>query len=192
MLYERRHWAVKFIWIEYSEKLDVTIYFLVLVTLITLTWIIAYIWFSITYVRLRPKLTWNFYCFVNKYVCDVIHCQNWLLATAFALYLSIFMKFMKPRRTDIKILFASQQNLRTYTGSLIYGVRLQVNVGDRLAKKISQCVAALFWKKKLKKMSFVSNGHCRDGSLNFNFFYSVSEIKLWLHIFLPKQAQIWW
>ena len=151
MLYERRHWAVKFIWIEYSEKLDVTIYFLVLVTLITLTWIIAYIWFSITYVRLRPKLTWNFYCFVNKYVCDVIHCQNWLLATAFALYLSIFMKFMKPRRTDIKILFASQQNLRTYTGSLIYGVRLQVNVGDRLAKKISQCVAALFWKKNLKK-----------------------------------------
>ena len=33
------------------------------------------------------------------------------------------------------ILLALQKDVRTYAGNLIYGVRLQVNVGDRLAKK---------------------------------------------------------
>ena len=45
------------------------------------------------------------------------------------------MNFIKPRRTDIKILFALQQDVRTYAGNLIYGVRLQADVRDRLAKK---------------------------------------------------------
>ena len=51
---------------------------------------------------------------------------------------------MKPRRMDIKILLVLQKDVRTYEGILIYDVRLQVNVRDRLAKKIFQCVAALF------------------------------------------------
>ena len=45
------------------------------------------------------------------------------------------MNFMKLCRTDIKILFALQQDVRTYAGNLIYGVRLQADVRDRLAKK---------------------------------------------------------
>ena len=51
---------------------------------------------------------------------------------------------MKPCRTDIKILLALQQDVRTYAGNLIYGLRLQVSVGDRLAKKIFQGLVALF------------------------------------------------
>ena len=46
------------------------------------------------------------------------------------------MKFMKPCRTDLKILFALQQDMRTYAGNSIYVLRLQVNVGDRLAKSL--------------------------------------------------------
>ena len=42
---------------------------------------------------------------------------------------------MKPCRTDIKIPFAFQKDVRTYAVNLIYGVRLQFIVGDRLAKK---------------------------------------------------------
>ena len=49
-------------------------------------------------------------------------------------YLPICMKFIKPCRRDIKILLALQQDMRTYAGNLIYGVRLQVNVGDKLTK----------------------------------------------------------
>ena len=45
---------------------------------------------------------------------------------------------------DIKLLLAFQQAMRTYAGNLIYDVRLQVNGGDRLVKKIFQCVGALF------------------------------------------------
>ena len=56
----------------------------------------------------------------------------------------VCIKFMKPCRADIKVLLALQQYVRTYVGNLIYGVRLQANVGDRLAKNIFQCVAALF------------------------------------------------
>ena len=78
------------------------------------------------------------------------------------------MKFMKPRWTDIKIFLTLQQDVRTYAGNLIYGSRLQVNVGDRLAKKIFQCVAAFFW-KKLKKINFVLDGHFKEGGLNFKF-----------------------
>ena len=50
--------------------------------------------------------------------------QNWLLASAFALYLPICMKFMK--------FIALQQEVRTYPNNLIYGVRLQEKVGDWL------------------------------------------------------------
>ena len=46
------------------------------------------------------------------------------------------MTFMKPCRSEIKILFALQQDVLAYAGNLIYGVRLLVNVEDRLAKKI--------------------------------------------------------
>ena len=84
------------------------------------------------------------------------------------------MKFIKPCRRDIKILLALQQNIHTYAGNLIYGVRIQVNVGDRMAKKILQCVAATFW-KKLKKMNFVSDGHFEADSMSFNF--SLMSIK---------------
>ena len=52
--------------------------------------------------------------------------QNWLLALAFALFLPLCMKFMKPCRMDIKILLALQQDVRIYVSNLIYGVRLPV------------------------------------------------------------------
>ena len=42
---------------------------------------------------------------------------------------------MKPCERDIKILLAYQQDVLTYADNLMYGVRLQVNAGDRLAKK---------------------------------------------------------
>ena len=40
---------------------------------------------------------------------------------------------MKWCPMDIKTLYAFQQDVRAYTDKLIYGVRLQVDVGDRLA-----------------------------------------------------------
>ena len=45
----------------------------------------------------------------------------------------------------INILLVLQQDVRTYAGNLIYGVRLQVNMGDRLAKKISLICSANQW-----------------------------------------------
>ena len=69
------------------------------------------------------------------------------------------MKFMKPCRPDFKILLALQQDVRACTDNLIYDVRLPVNVEDRLAK--IDCS-----EKNLQKMSFVSDGHCTEGSLN--------------------------
>ena len=84
------------------------------------------------------------------------------------MYLSICLKFKKPCLTDIKILLALEQDVRTCAGNLTYGVRLQVNVGDRLAKNVFRCVVALF-KKNLKKMRFVQEKHFRKGSPNFNF-----------------------
>ena len=39
--------------------------------------------------------------------------ENWPLASAFALYIPICMKFRKLCRTDIKILLAFQQDVRT-------------------------------------------------------------------------------
>ena len=79
--------------------------------------------------------------------------QNWLLESAFALYLPICVKFMKPRQKDIKIFLALQQGVRTYE---VIDIRHTITVewGDGLATKIFQCVVALFW-KKLEKMSFV-------------------------------------
>ena len=43
---------------------------------------------------------------------------------------------MKPCRTDIKLLYAFQQDIREYAGNLIYGVRLQMYVGNRLAETL--------------------------------------------------------
>ena len=41
---------------------------------------------------------------------------------------------MKLCRTDIKTLYALKQDARAYAGNLIYGVRLQMDVSDRLAE----------------------------------------------------------
>ena len=81
--------------------------------------------------------------------------------------------------SDLHLLLVFQQGLHTNAGNLIYGVRLQVNVGDSLAKKkfsVRYCIAL---KKKLKKMSFVSGGHFREGKPQFQVFYSVNKVKLW-------------
>ena len=67
------------------------------------------------------------------------------------------MKFMKACWTDIEILMALQQDARTYTGNLMYVIRLQVYLGDSLAKKIFQSVAALFWKWVLRWMDTLEN-----------------------------------
>ena len=83
------------------------------------------------------------------------------------------MKPCRPCRTDTEILLALQQDVRTYAGNLIYGVRLQVNVGDRFKKSFSALLHCS--EKKLKKTSFMSDGHVREGSLNFNV--SIMSIK---------------
>ena len=68
------------------------------------------------------------------------------------------MKFMKPCWTDINILLTLKQDAFTYVGNVIYAVRVQVNVRDRLAKK---SFSALLYcsEKKLKKIGFLSDGH---------------------------------
>ena len=88
--------------------------------------------------------------------------QHWILSSAFALYV-----FMKPCQMAIKILLALQQDVRKYAGNLIYGVRLQVNVMWEIDwLKIS--LSALLHCSG-KKKSFMSDGHFRESSLNFNF-----------------------
>ena len=122
-----------FIWSKTNWNSD-TIFYSNLLTLVKLsqsTELFNWKWFNLAFYLLILPTKW----------------QNWLLASAFALHLPICMKFMNTCRTDIKIVLALQQDVRTYAGNLIYGVRLQVNVRDRLAKKIFQCVGALFWKK---------------------------------------------
>ena len=59
---------------------------------------------------------------------------KWHPESAFVLHLPICIKFMKLCRTDIKTLYALKQDARAYAGNLIYGVRLQMDVGDRLAE----------------------------------------------------------
>ena len=76
---------------------------------------------------------------------------------------------MKPCRTDIEILFTLEQDVCTYVGDSIYGVRLQVNVGDSQAKKNLSVHCCIVFKKKLKKITFVSDRHCREGGLNLVF-----------------------
>ena len=61
--------------------------------------------------------------------------------------------------------FLLQEDARTYASNLIYGVRLQVNVGDWLKYLSVRC-----------SMIFVSDGHVREGDLNFNF--SIAPMKL--------------
>ena len=77
--------------------------------------------------------------------------QNWFLALAFSLFLLTCLKFMKPRRTNIKKLLMLQQDVPTYSGKLIYGVRLQVNVGNRLAKKCFSALLRCSENEKLRK-----------------------------------------
>ena len=80
--------------------------------------------------------------------------------SAFALYLPIYTKFMTPYVTDIKTLLALQQDVRTYAGNLINGVSLQVNVGDRLAKKFFFSALLHCSEKNLRKSI-----SCRMGTL---------------------------
>ena len=44
------------------------------------------------------------------------------------------MKFVKSCQTDIEILYVFQQHVRAYAYNLISGVRLQMNLGDRMAE----------------------------------------------------------
>ena len=95
--------------------------------------------------------------------------QNWFQASAFSWFLLTCLKFMKLCRTNIKKLLMLQQDVTTYTGKLMYGVRLQVNVGNRLTKKCFSALLHCSENKKLRKKGNVSDGHFREGSLNFNF-----------------------
>lgn len=78
-----------------------------------------------------------------------------------------FMRFMRSCQTHIKIHYAFQQDGCTYAGNLVYGVRLQVNMRERLVK-------TLFI--KLKKIDFVPYGHFKDDNLKFNSFMAVVPI----------------
>ena len=60
---------------------------------------------------------------------------------------------MKPCRTDIKIPFAFQKDVHTYAANLIYGVKLQFIVGDRLAKKSSNTLLYCSEKNLRKSVS---------------------------------------
>ena len=65
------------------------------------------------------------------------------LAFTFYFYLAICIKFIKSFQAGIKILYAFQQDVR-YTGNLIHGVRLQMDVRDRLTETFFWYVAAFF------------------------------------------------
>ena len=99
-------------------------------------------------------------------------------------------KFMKSCRADVKTFYACQQDVLAYADTLIYCVRLQIDMGDRPAEIFFAWVATLFW-KKLKDINFLSNGHCWEGALNFALFHSVNKVTFWCHNFLSKQAQNW-
>ena len=84
---------------------------------------------------------------------------------------------MKPCRTDIEICLALQQDVRTHASNLIYGVRLQENVGDRPTKN---CFCALLHcsekiKINLRKWAFCRMDTSFKGCLSFNF--SMASIK---------------
>ena len=66
---------------------------------------------------------------------------------------------MRSCRGDIKTFDSFQHDPRAYGGNLIYGVRLQMDVGDRVVETFFCCVDALF-RKALKDIDFVSDGHC--------------------------------
>ena len=83
------------------------------------------------------------------------------------------MKFMKPCRTDIKIPFAFQKDVHTYAANLIYGVKLQFIVGDRLAKKSSNTLLYCSEKNLRKSVS------CQMDTV---------EKKAWILIFLYSQS----
>ena len=72
---------------------------------------------------------------------------------------------------------ALQQSVDTYAVNLIYDVRLQVNVEDRLGKKFFQCVVALF-RKKTSESEFQIGWTLYKKSSEFKVFYSVNKVKL--------------
>ena len=73
------------------------------------------------------------------------------------------------RLSSTNFIWSILESLDSYVGDLIYGIRLQVIVQDRLAKNIFQCFVK-------KKMNFVSNGGFWEGGLNSNF--SAASMKL--------------
>ena len=87
-----------------------------------------------------------------------------------------------------------------YGANLIYGVRLRVNVGERQAKKNLKVHRYIVLekqnKKKKQKKTLRKRVSCRMNSLekviSMLISFSVSIVKLWWHIFLPKQVQTWW
>ena len=127
-------------------------------------------WFSLVFYLL-------IYCIINLKDRNV---KNDTPVSASILQLSLWMKLMELRWTDIYTLYAD---------NLIHGVRLQMDKRDRLTDTF--CVATLFW-KKLKDFDFVWNRHWWHGTLNFEFSrVSIKLTYLWWHNFRPKQAQIW-
>ena len=76
---------------------------------------------------------------------------------------------MKSSWTDIKTLYKFEQDVHVYADKLIYGVILQIDVGDRLAESFFKYIATFFW-KKIKDTDFESDGHSWDGALNYECF----------------------
>ena len=99
------------------------------------------------------------FLFANITTLEYRKWQKWLLAWTYALYLPICTRFIKLYQTGIKILFTLQQDVCMQ--ALIYGARLQLNVGGRLPKKsfsaLLQCLVKKlisFWKDTLEKEDF--------------------------------------
>ena len=85
---------------------------------------------------------------------------------------------MKPCRRDIKILFALQQvygHVRICAGNLIYGVRLQVNVVNRMAKKSFN--ALLHCSEKNLRIFILCWIYTLE-KVGLNFDFSLASVKL--------------
>ena len=82
---------------------------------------------------------------------------------------------MKPCRRDVEILFALQQGVQTCAGNLIYGVRLQANVVNRMAKKSFSALLHCS-EKNLRKFILCWIYTLEKVGLNFDF--SLTPVKL--------------
>ena len=82
---------------------------------------------------------------------------------------------MKSCRTDIKTLYAFQTHVRAYAGNLTYGVRLQMDVGDRLAGTFSSAMRHCCAKKLRILISYRTD---TVEIVPLNFEYSIVSIKL--------------